>query len=345
MAPMKPRAATLALLVALAVSALALLAFGVDFGRAETLAPRTSFQIATGPSGGTYFPVGQTIAGIISNPAGSERCQFSDVCGPRGLIASARTSDGAVANVLSVNAGSVDSALAQADVVSDAERGRGPFRKSGKQSHINVLAGLFSEDVLLIAAAKSSVHSVRDLKGKRVSLGLENSGTALTAKAVIAAFGLSEQSVKDQRLSVDDETQQLESGKLDAFFFVGAAPVPLVADLLSQGAAQLVPIDGSGRARLVKAVPTVQPGLISAGTYPRTGNLQSVRVRALWIVRDSVAPALAYDIVRALYSPQNRDDLDAIPAMRSIRIEDATRDLPAPLHPGAARFFRDSGKI
>src|SRR5579872_1102697 len=124
MAPMKSRAATLAILGATVVGSFALLALGVDFGRAETLAPRMSFLIATGPSGGTYFPVGQTIAGIISNPPGSDRCQVSDACGPQGLIASARTSDGAVENVLAVNAGNVDSALAQADVVSDAERGR-----------------------------------------------------------------------------------------------------------------------------------------------------------------------------------------------------------------------------
>jgi uncharacterized protein len=345
MAPMKSRAATLAILGATVAGTFALLAFGVDFGRAETLAPRMSFLIATGPSGGTYFPVGQTIAGIISNPPGSDRCQLSDACGPQGLIASVRTSDGAVENVLAVNAGNVDSALAQADVVSDAERGSGVFRKSGKQSHVRVLAGLFPEDVLLVAADKSSIRSVRDLRGKRVSLGVEDSGTGVTAKAVIASFGLSSHDMKAQHLPVDEEIQQFEDGKLDAFFFVGAAPVPLVSDLLSRGIARLIPIDGSGRTRLVKTLPTVQADVIPAGTYPRTGEVQSVHVRALWIVRDTVGSALAHDIVRALFSPQNRDDLREIPAMRAIRIDDATHDLPAPLHPGAARFFHENGKI
>ena len=345
MAPMNSRTTTLAVLGALAAGSLALLTIGIDFGRAETMAPRTSFLIATGPSGGTYFPVGQTIAGIISNPSGSDRCQLSDVCGPQGLIASARTSDGAVANILAVNAGSVDSALAQSDVVFDAELGHGIFRKPGKQSHVKVLAGLFQEDVLLVAAPKSSIRSVRDLKGKRVSIGADNSGTSVTAKAVLAAFGLSERDMKTQHSSVDTSIQSLNNGTLDAFFFVGGAPVPLVSDLLAHGNARLVPIDGSGRKRLTKTVSTIQAGVIPAGTYPHTGDVQGVRVRTLWIVRDSVAPTLAYDIVRALYSPQNREDLDAVPALRSIHIDDAARNLPAPLHPGAARFFHESGKL
>jgi TRAP transporter TAXI family solute receptor len=342
---MKQRIATLAALGALAVGAVVLFAVGADLGRAQTVVQRTPFLIATGPSGGTYFPVGQTIAGIISNPPGVDRCQTPDACGPRGLIASARTSDGAVENVLAVNSGSVDSGLAQADVVFDAEHGRGAFRKSGKQSHVEILAGLFSEDVNLVVAAKSRIGSIGDLKGKRVSLGVDGSGTEVTVQAVLAAFGLSERSMKATHESADAETEQLEDGKLDAFFFVGAAPVPLISDLLAHGTARLVAIDGVGRSRLAKTVPTIQPSLIPANTYPHTGAIQTVRVRALWIVRDSIPPPLAYSILKALYNPENRGDLDSIPATRAIRVDDAARDLPAPLHPGALRFFRESGKI
>src|ERR1700709_1387201 len=86
-------------------------------GPAEALSQRISFQILTGSTGGTYFPVGQLIAGLISHPPGVDRCEGSDVCGPPGLIMTARTSDGAVANVLAVNSGRAESGLAQSDVV------------------------------------------------------------------------------------------------------------------------------------------------------------------------------------------------------------------------------------
>src|ERR1700734_199881 len=92
-------------------------------GTAQDGAPRLSFAIATGPSGGTYFPVGQGIAAIVSHPPGVDRCEAPDrwvapePCGPVGLTASARTSSGTVANILDVNAHRADSALAQSDVV------------------------------------------------------------------------------------------------------------------------------------------------------------------------------------------------------------------------------------
>src|SRR5258706_4408772 len=133
---MKPQLVTLAGLGLLAAGVAAFVAVATTNGHAQ-MPSRTPFVIATGPSGGTYFPVGQRIAGIISNPPGIERCQDAEACGPMGLIASARTSDGAVANVLAINAGSVDSGLAQADVVADAQRGVGAFRKAGKQAHVD----------------------------------------------------------------------------------------------------------------------------------------------------------------------------------------------------------------
>src|SRR5258708_12061555 len=106
---MRPATLTLSALGAVAVGAIALFAVGASLGRAQTVVPRTSFLIATGPSGGTYFPVGQTIAGIISNPPGVDRCQLPDACGPRGLIASARPTDRALDNLLAPNSVTFDS--------------------------------------------------------------------------------------------------------------------------------------------------------------------------------------------------------------------------------------------
>jgi TRAP transporter TAXI family solute receptor len=337
------RLAALAAFGSLAGAIVLLLFAASGEGRAQ--AARIPFLIATGPSGGTYFPVGQAIAGIVSNPPGANRCPVPEACGPSGLIASARTSDGAVANVLAVNAGYVDSGLAQADVVAEAENGSDVFRGAGKQSHVKILAALFSEDVHLVVAARSHIHSVGDLVSKRVSLGAEQSGTNVTARAVLAAYQLSDRSVKTSHDSVDEAIVRLQDGKLDAFFFVGATPVPVVSDLITRGIARLVAIDGAGRARLAKAVPSVEFDTIAAHTYAGTGAIETVRVRTLWIVRDTLAPSLAYGVLRALYNPANRDDLDVMPATRAIRIDNAARNLPASLHPGASQFFRENGKI
>ncbi len=242
------------------------LLFAVELGAAQGLSPRLSFQILTGSTGGTYFPVGQLIAGLLSHPPGVDRCEAAPVCGPPGLIISARTSDGAVANVLAVNAGRAESGLAQGDVINQAVNGQGPFRRAGKQQSLRIIADLFAEDVHLVVARKSKIQSVADLKGMRVSLGAASSGTGVTVRAILAAYGISEGRLKAGHDSSDVDAQQMQQGQLDAFFFVGGRPVDLVDDLIAHGVARLVPIDGRGRDKLVKAVSALSPDVIPAGT-------------------------------------------------------------------------------
>src|ERR1700693_5526636 len=110
---------------------LAALTSGFSPGAAYTPPARISFQIATGSTAGTYFPVGEAIAGLISHPPGVDRCQNADVCGPPGLIVSTRTSEGAADNLIAVNRGDVESGLAQSDVIAAAVKGQGPFKKLG----------------------------------------------------------------------------------------------------------------------------------------------------------------------------------------------------------------------
>jgi TRAP transporter TAXI family solute receptor len=274
------------------------------------------------------------------------RCELQAACGPEGLIASARTSDGAVANALSVNSGAVDSGLAQSDVVAAAWAGEGAFRKAGKQTHLRVLAALYPEDVLIVAAQSAHIASVADLKGMRVSLGTENSGTVVTARAVLAAWRMSERDLNAHHVSPDMAVQMLEKKKLDAFFFVGGSPVPLVQTLTAAGIAKLIPIDGEGRVRLLKAVPSLSADTIAANIYSSAKPIPTVQGRALFIVRDSVPDALAYGIARAVFAPVNADVLAS--GNRSaalIRLDTAAKNLPAPLHPGAQRFFRERGVL
>lgn len=316
----------------------------VSLGSAQTSASqRISFVLLTGSTGGTYFPIGQAIAGIISHPAGLARCDAPDVCGPAGLVASVRTSEGAVANLIAVNAGRANAGLAQSDVVAEAVVGKGRFRKDGPQSHIRVVAALFPEEVHLVAAKGSHIARVADLRGKRVALGAPESGTAASARAVLSAFRVGRLKPSDD--APDVAAQELEEGKLDAFFFVGGAPVELLRGLIAGGRAVLVPIDGAGRKRLLAEEPGLQADTIATDTYPGlAAPIDTVSVRAVWIVNDAEPEGLVYAITRALFNPANRGLLLAAhPSARLIRLDGAARDLPAPLHPGALKFYRDVG--
>jgi len=321
------------------------LLFTVLPGAADSPPNRISFQIATGSTAGTFFPVGEAIAGLVSHPPGVDRCADEDVCGPPGLIVSTRTSEGAVDNLIAVNRGDVESGLAQSDVIAAAVKGQGLFKKLGPQSHVRVIASLFSEQVHLVVATKSKINSVADLKGKRVSLGSDGSGVGITSREILAAWRLPETAMKTSHDDVFDASTLLQQGKLDAFFAVGGVPLDPVGDLMTRGQARLVPIDGPNRDRLLKTVPALSSGVIPAGAYVGNGPIATVSARALWIVRDSEPDSLVYGITRALFSPQNYNSLAAShPSAREIGLGTAALSPPAPLHPGAARFYSDAGR-
>jgi TRAP transporter TAXI family solute receptor len=138
---------------------------------------RIAFQIATGSSSGTYFPIGQMLASIISHPPGIARCDDEARCGPVGLIAAARASEGSIANVRAVSENRVSSGLAQADIAADAYAGRGVFKADGKLDDLRAIAALFPETVHIVVMADSKIKEIKDLRGKRVSIDAAGSGT------------------------------------------------------------------------------------------------------------------------------------------------------------------------
>ena len=321
------------------VAAIAALGLGVT-ANADTI--RIPFQIATGSTTGTFFPVGEAIAGLVSHPPGVARCDVANVCGPAGLIATARTSEGTIDNVQAVNNGDVESGLAQSDVVAAAVRGRGPFHPKGKQSHVRVIASLFSEDVHLVVSADSKIDSVAGLRGKRVSFGLPGSGVSFTADEILKAYDVSPSRMRRFNLDTSAAMDQLKQGRIDAFFAVSGVPVEGLSDLLAGHSARLVPIAGTNRTQLLKSEPALEAAVM---TYPGQPQTPTVATRALWIVRDSVPEALVYDITRALFNPANRSALAAShPSAREIGLATAALMPPAPLHPGAARFYAEAAR-
>ena len=304
---------------------------------------RISFQISTGTTTGTYFPVGEFLAGLLSHPPGISRCQAANVCGPPGLIVSTRATEGSVANILAVNSGATNSGLAQADVVALAVAGEGPFKKTGPVRQIRVIANLYGEDLHLIAAAKAKIKSVEDLRGKRVSLSTEGSGTIITARAILAAYNVPEWRLSANYDQSDKAVDLLRQGKLDALFFVGGTPVNLVEQLLDDGVAVLVPIDGAGRKRLLAGAPYLSAHAIPAGTYNGSAAVETVSTGALWITAASQPDDLIYGMVRALYNPLNRPMIDGHRLGASfLELNSAAKGVTAPFHPGAARYFNET---
>ena len=337
---MSQRLLALIALLAFAVLVIGALLTGGNLGLADSGPTRISFQIATGSTEGVYFPVGQAMAGLISHPLGVGRCDTATVCGPAGVILSARTSEGATDNLRSVNQGLVDSGFADGDVIAAAVAGQGAFRRPAQ--HLRIIAALFPEEAHLVVSAKSDIHTVADLRGKRVLMGPRNSGGLVRARAILAAYRVRAREI----ISAETPDQMLKDDRIDAYFAVAGVPLDSIRQLIAHDVARLVPIDGEGRDRLIQMVPQLSPATIAAGAYPNTGAVDTVSTRAYWVTRDSEADPLVYGMTRALFNPANRQALAAShPSARGIELDSAAASPPAALHPGAARFYREKGKL
>ncbi len=304
------------------------------------------FKIATGTTAGTYLSIGEALAAIISHPQGAGRCETPDMCGPEGMLAVAQASDGSIRNVTAVQAGLVSSALAQANLVDAGYHGRAPFARTGPMHDLRVIANLYPEAVHLVTRRDSSIQSLADLKGKRVSVGRTGSGTQPTALNLLRAVHLNRNNVTILEMNAYDASDLLMANALDALFFVGGTPVPLITNLVSQIPIRLVPLTGEEIDSFRDRNTFLRDEVIPDSTYDSVGEVRTLSVGALWIVNAHVSEQRVYEITRALWNPRNRDILTSGHAQgKRITLQSALDGLTIPLHPGAERYYREVGLL
>lgn len=304
------------------------------------------FRIGTGSISGVYFPVGGLIANIISNPPGSRACDEGGSCGVPGLIAVVQATHGSVANVRAIQSGMLESALAQSDIADFAYHGTGPFAGDKPFSHLRAIANLYPEAVHIVVRRDSPIKSVRDLVGRRVSLDLSGSGTRAVALMVLAGYGVSPDRLKQVNSQIGPAAERIHNGDIDAFFFVGGFPVAAISRLARETPIRLLPVDGKAAQKIRDHDRFLMATRIPKGTYHGVGTVDTVAVGAQWLVSSRVDAETVYGITRALWHPNTRRLLDnGVPAAREMRKENALKGIVIPLHPGAARYYRDQGML
>jgi TRAP transporter TAXI family solute receptor len=307
-------------------------------------AQRISFEIVTGTTSGANLRIAARMAGVLSNPPGISRCGEAELCGPAGHIVTTRATQVAADNLRSVDAGDIDSALAEANVVDRAVRGEDPFSRAERMQALRAIANLYGEDLHLVAARSARILAVTDLRNKRVSLMPEGSATIIAARAVLRAYRLAEWRIVRSYEPVDRAAARLRAGELDAFFIVGGTPLDVVTQLLEDDVGVLVPIDEAGRMRLLADEPHMVPRTIPLGTYPGSPEVETVGVRVVWVTSTAEPAETIHDMLRAIHHPRNRQLLDL--ERTGFDFFDAAKAddmLPAPLHPGAERYFEQAG--
>jgi len=331
------------LLFVLGAAVLSLLALGMGknlVGWDDSAAKVTFFQIGTGSTGGTYFPMGEVLAAVISQPPGSDSCLPGGHCGVPGLVAIAKGSAGSVANVRSVADGRLESALVQANVLAAAYAGTGEFDGEGARENLRVIANLYVEAIHLVAARGVNVSSVSDLEGMRVSIGPEGSGTRADAIEILAAYGISLKDIDVVEADASRSAEMILSGRLDAYFLVAGAPARSIDDLAVRGAVDLIPINGEPAEKLRINHPFYSHFVIPEGTYRHIDEVETLGLGALWITRSTTPGDLVYNITRALFDPRNHKTLvSSHVSGKNVSLSTAVTGVPILLHPGAELYY------
>ena len=304
------------------------------------------FTIGTGGTAYTYYPVGGMIANAISKPPGSRECGKGGSCGVPNLIASAVSSRGSVDNVNAIISGLRNSGFAQSDVAYWAYTGTGTMEGKEPAKDLRTIAALFQEHIHLVALKKSNINSVKDLKGKRVSLDEPGSGTYVDAKLILEANGLSTSDVKAEALKGKAATDALRNGKVDAIFVVAGYPTGAIVELASAVDIKLVPIDGAGAKALTSKYGFFSQSPIPSGTYEGVDEVNTVAVGAQWFTSAKEDNELIYQITKALWNKESRKLMDVGHAKgKTITPDTALSGVGVPLHPGAEKFYKEAGLI
>jgi TRAP transporter TAXI family solute receptor len=297
------------------------------------IAQQTNIAIATGGTGGVYYPLGGAIANVLSKYV-------------PGVQATARVTGGSVDNLKLIGSEQSEVALVMVDAALDAYKGEDKFK--GNKVEVRTLMVLYPNRMHVVSIEGAGIEKMADLKGKRVSTGSPGSATELMAFRVIEAAGLDkDKDMKRERLGVAESVNAMKDRKIDAFFWVGGIPTAAVTDL---GATPAL-----GKIKMIDHTDTVSKmnakygnlyitGVIKAGSYP--GQDKDNAIAVVWnilVVNEKMSDKDAYNIVKTIFD--KKADIVAVhrEAENFVLQNQLKANSPIPWHPGAAKYFTEMG--
>ncbi len=317
-------------------------------GIAQAQSPQF-FRIGTGGAGGTYFPIGGTIANGISAPPGARPCDKGGQCGVPGLIAIAQSTTASVFNNAAVQNGELEAGLAAADVTRSMYLGEGKFE--GKpHPKLRIIANLYPEDLHLVMPKGAKINDLGDLKGKRVGIAQAGSGTQVAVLQMLDAWGVNRDNMEEAELNNSQSAERLADGQLDAYFYAAGWPVAAMVQLSSTKGMSLHSFSEDDLKKINGIIPAYIPSKIPAGVYEGVDtDTLTPAVSALLVVSSDQSEELVYGITKALWNDNTRKLLDNGHAKGKQITPDTALDgvlaLGVPLHPGAEKFYKEAGLL
>jgi TRAP transporter TAXI family solute receptor len=292
------------------------------------------FRIGGGGVGSRLYQLAGSIAGAITNPPGAAKCDDKSPCGVPGVVGLAQTTAGSVENLQNLHDGTIESALAQADIAAEAMSGDEPFKGGAVEAELRALARIGAAEVQVLVAGASKVQSIADLKGKTIGFGPKLRDSAVTAQMVLAAYGITAKRAKFTFDEMQPTIAALVDGEIDAMIVVDGVPNPDIAALRYSADARLLPIDGAPAEKLIANRGFLKATTIPGETYKGLPPVATLEVPILWTVSDALDAKLAYELAKALASQTLTSD-----GKSPIDFTLAENTAPLALHPGAKKFY------
>ena len=291
-----------------------------------------SLSIATGGTGGVYYPIGGGMANILSKYV-------------PGMQATAEVTGGSVDNLKLIATGKPYIAFSMADAGQDAYRGEDKF-KSGKVP-LRTLMVLYPNRMHVVTIEGTGIAKMSDLKGKRVSTGSPGSATEVMAFRVLEAAGLDkDRDITRERLGVAESVNAIKDRKIDAFFWVGGLPTAAVTDLANTPGIKIKMIDHGDA---VEKMNRKYGQLYVHDSIPKTtykGMDADNKIATVWnilVSNENLSDKTAYAIVKTIFD--HKADLVAVHKESENFTLDNQRASasPIPFHPGAIKYFAERG--
>jgi TRAP transporter TAXI family solute receptor len=311
-------------------------AVAAAFAGPDAAAQQKYVTIGTGGVTGVYYAAGGAICRLVNK----DRAKH-------GIRCSVESTGGSVFNINTIKAGELDLGVSQSDVMYNAVKGTSQFKDAGAFGDLRAVMSLHPEPFTVVARKEANIKSFADFKGKKFNVGNPGSGTRASMEEILAAMGwkLSDFALASE-LKADEHGPALCDSKIDGFFYAVGHPSANIQDPTTSCGAKLVSLTGPAVDKLVAQWPYYAKVTIPAGLYPNNPQATETFGVLATLVSSSKVPAdSVYAVVKAVFD--NFEEFKKLhPALAHLKPEDMVKNgLSAPLHDGAARYYKEKGWI
>ena len=290
---------------------------------------KKDYILATGGTGGTYYPFGGAIANIWNTKI-------------ENMNVTAQATGASAENLRLINKGEAEYAIVQNDVMDYAYNGTDLFAGE-KLANIMTIGTLYPEVVQIAVSKDSGIKSIADFKGKPISVGDAGSGVEFNAKQIMEGYGLTFDDIKKSNLSFKESAEGIQNGTLDGCFVTAGVPNAALQELAFTAGLTLVPVDGEAAKKICEKYGYYTQTTIPGGTYKGTDDdTPALAIKATLAVSSKLDEQTVYEMTKALF--ENLDELATAHAKgKEVSAKAAVTGVSVPFHPGAKKYFKEIG--